>query len=84
MLASLKQIMVEPFKEYAIIVEVRSRSKYQIYRVGWSCSDGQSLFAENDHGDPRRTLGRALQDLGRSLEISHGHPLIDHRTEPPF
>ncbi len=68
MRADTSTIIIKPFEVFDIIVEVTDGDDYQIYRVQWR--------NDNDNDDPRRALGKALQELGRSLELSHGHKLV--------
>jgi hypothetical protein len=77
MRADIRQIAVEPFQVYDIIVEVTDGDDYQIYRQQWRYVEGGTILTgEGDGGDPRRAIGKALQELGRSLELSHGHKLV--------
>ncbi len=76
MRAEIQHVTITPFEEYAVVVHIHDGEECQIYRVNWAYAIGQCKYGINDKGDPRRALGLALQDLGRSLELSHLHPLV--------
>ena len=79
MIASIRQIIMEPFQRFSIVVEVADGDRSQIYRHDWSYAEGLSRIGINDEGDPRRAMGKALEELGRSLQNGHGHDLVDER-----
>ena len=76
MIALINQIVLEPFKSFSIIVEVADGDESQIYRRDWSYADSQARIGVDDKGDPRRSMGEALEELGRSLQNGHGHELV--------
>ncbi len=75
MIATIRQVIIEPYKEYDIVVEVADGEEYQIYRCHWELGYSRSILGIDDKGDPRRAMGQALEELGRSLQLGHGHKL---------
>lgn len=76
MIATIRQIVKEPYKDYIILVEVAHGDESQIYRREWSYADSLSRLGIDDKGDPRRAMGKALEELGRSLQNGHSFPLV--------
>ena len=79
MIAHVRMTTTDPWKKYAIIIEIVDGDRTQIYRHDWSYADSQYRHGIDDEGDPRRPMGKALEELGRSLQAGHGHDLIDER-----
>ena len=79
MIATLRQVTVEPYQEYNIVVEVADGDRSQIYRCTWELGYSRSILGIDDKGDQRRAMGEALEELGRSLQAGHGHDLVDLR-----
>lgn len=85
MRADIRTVIIEPWEVFDVIVEVTEGDVSQVYRVQWRYTESEaycSKFTECDGGDPRRALGKALQELGRSLEISHGYELVQPHQCP--
>ena len=76
MIASIHMSVREPYKEYVIIVEVADGDESQIYRRDWSIAEIRARHGIDDKGDPRRAMGQALEELGRSLQNGHSFPLV--------
>jgi hypothetical protein len=76
MIALITQIVLEPYAGYAIIVEVADGNESQTYRRDYRLGTSQAKYGIDDKGDPRRALGQALEELGRSLQNGHGYPLV--------
>ena len=76
MRADIRTVIIEPFEVFDVIVEIADGDDYQIYRVQWRYTESEAYCRDSDGGDPRRALGKALQELGRSLEMSHGQKLF--------
>ncbi len=76
MIATIHMSVREPYKEYAIIVEIADGDESQIYRRDWSIADSDYRHCIDDNGDPRRAMGEALEELGRSLQLGYTHPLV--------
>lgn len=68
--------MLEPYTKYAILVEITEGDDSQRYRVEWQYGESEYRHGIDDEGDPRRAMGKALEELGRSLQLGHGHPLV--------
>lgn len=83
MIAKLHQVTIEPFQAYDIIVEVTDGARSQLWRVPWHYRNGGNRFTEDDGGDPREAMGKALEELGRSLQLSHGQPLVETPIQEP-
>lgn len=79
MIASIRQIITEPWVAYAIVVEVADGDRSQIYRCDYRLGVSEYRHGIDDEGDPRRAMGKALEELGRSLQLGYTHPLVDAR-----
>lgn len=67
MIALVNQLTIVPFQSHELIVEVHDTRVSQFWRNRWSYGASS---------DPRLPLGRAMEEMGRSLKLHHGHILI--------